>query len=135
MRGLRATVYHTEGTEVETISRLDEKYRKTFKDLHHLIMTAKSGEPILLDQIADFKFGLCPSEILRKDKNHMIQVSANIGKIPLSKVVDKLKIALKAVPFPEDYFYRVGGDYPALMRSNKQMRLMIIFVLILVYLV
>lgn len=135
MRGLRATVYHTEGTEVETISRLDEKYRKTFKDLHHLIMTNKSGDPVLLDQIADFKFGLGPSEIWRKDKNRMIQVSANIGKIPLSKVVDKLKIALKAVPFPEDYFYRVGGDYPALMRSNKQMRLMIVFVLILVYLV
>ena len=135
MRGFRATVYHTEGTEVETITRLDEKYRKTFKDLHHLIMTSKNGDPVLLDQLSDFKFGLGPSEIWRKDKNRMIQVSANIGKIPLSQVVTMVEKSLKSVPFPEDYFYRVGGDYPTLLRTNKQMRLMILLVLVLVYLV
>jgi HAE1 family hydrophobic/amphiphilic exporter-1 len=135
MRGFRATVFHTEGKEVETISRLDEKYRKTFKDLHHLVITPKSGEPVLLDQVSDFKFGLGPSEIWRKDKNRMIQVSANIGKIPLSKVVEEVKDGLKGIPFPEDYFYRVGGDYPQLQRSSREMRLMITLVLILVYLV
>ena len=65
----------------------------------------------------------------------MIQVSSNIGKMPLSKVVDKVRTVLKDVPFPEDYFYRVGGDYPTLIKSNKQLRLMLIFVLVLVYLV
>ena len=135
MRGFRATVYHTEGTEVETISRLDEKYRKTFKDLHHLIMTSKNGDSVLLDQLSDFKFGLGPSEIWRKDKNRMIQVSANIGKIPLSKIVAMVEKSLKSIPFPEDYFYRVGGDYPTLVRTNKQMRIMILLVLVLVYLV
>ncbi|MGH7198414.1 MAG: efflux RND transporter permease subunit [Candidatus Omnitrophota bacterium] len=135
MRGLRATVFHSEGKEVETISRLDEKYRKTFKDLHNLIMTSKEGDPVLLDQISDFKFGLGPSEIWRKDKSRIIQVSANIGKIPLSKVVENVKESLKEIPFPEDYFYRVGGDYPTLQKSSRQMRLMIAFVLVLVYLV
>jgi len=135
MRGFRATVFHTEGREVETISRLDEKYRKTFKDLHNLIMTTNKGHSVLLDQITDFKFGLGPSEIWRKDKNRMIQVSANIGKVPLSKVVDRIKKGMKDVPFPEDYFYRVGGDYPTLVETNKQMKIMIIAVLILVYLV
>ncbi len=135
MRGFRASVFHTEGKEVETITRLDEKYRKTFKDLHNLIMTAPNGDPIKLDQITDFKFGLGPSEIWRKDKNRMIQVSSNIGKIPLSKIVDSVKDSLKNIPFPEDYFYRVGGDYPQLVRSNKQMKMMISLVLVLVYLV
>ncbi|MBI3252412.1 MAG: efflux RND transporter permease subunit [Candidatus Omnitrophica bacterium] len=135
MRGFRATVFHTEGKEVETISRLDEKYRKTFKDLHRIILTTKDGDPVLLDQVANFKFGLGPSEIWRKDKNRMIQVSANIGKIPLSKVVNLLKDSLKSVPLPEDYFFRFGGDYPLLVKSGQQMRLMIIFVLVLVYLV
>ncbi|MBI4353082.1 MAG: efflux RND transporter permease subunit [Candidatus Omnitrophica bacterium] len=135
MRGFRATVFHTEGTEVETISRLDEKYRKTFKDLYRLHMTGEEGDFVLLDQVANFKFGLGPSEIWRKDRNRMIQVSANIGKVPLSKVVEKIKESLKSIPFPEDYFYRVGGDYPLLMRSQRQMRAMILFVLVLVYLV
>ncbi len=135
MRGLRATVYHTEGNEVETISRLDEKYRKTFKDLHKLVLANKEQDPVLLDQVADFKFGLGPSEIWRKDKYRMIQVSSNVGKVALSKVVDQAKAKLQDIPFPEDYFYRVGGDYPILIKSSAQMKVMILFDLILVYLV
>lgn len=135
MRGFRATTYHTEGREIETISRLDEKYRKTFKDLHNLIMTTKKGDSVLLDQVSSFKFGLGPSEIWRKDKNRMIQVSSNIGKVPLSIVVKKLEKSLKEIPFPEDYFFRVGGDYPTLVQTNKQMKIMILSVLVLVYLV
>ncbi|MCG3177318.1 MAG: Cobalt-zinc-cadmium resistance protein CzcA [Candidatus Omnitrophica bacterium] len=135
MRGFRATVFHTEGKEVETITRLDEKYRKTFKDLHRLILTTENGDPILLEQLSDFKFGLGPSEIWRKNRNRMIQVSANIGKVPLSKIVEDIKFAMKDIPFPEDYFYRVGGDYPNLVKTNKQMRMMIVFVLVLIYLV
>lgn len=135
MRGLRATAYHTEGKEVETISRLDEKYRKTFKDLHRLILSNGDQDQILLDQVADFKFGLGPSEIWRKDKYRMIQVSANVGKIPLSKLVDQVNLKLKDIPFPEDYFYKVGGDYPTLVKTNQQIRLMVLIDLFLVYIV
>ncbi len=135
MRGFRATVYHTEGREVETISRLDEKYRKTFKDLHNLVMTNKKGDSILLDQISAFKFGLGPSEIWRKDKNRMIQVSSNIGKTPLGKVVKEINKRFKEVPFPEDYSYKIGGDYPTLVKTSRQMKIMIVAVLVLVYLV
>ena len=136
MRGFRATVYHTEGKEVETISRLDEKYRKTFKDLHHLIMTNRTfGDPVYLKQVSDFEFGLGPDEIWRKDKSRFVQVSANIGKVPLTKVVDLVGKSLKNVPFPEDYYYEVAGDYPLLVRSNKELNAMIVIVLVLVYLV
>lgn len=135
MRGFRATTYHTEGREIETISRLDEKYRKTFKDLHHLILTSKEGENVLLSQVSDFKFGLGPSEIWRKDRNRMVQVSANIGKVPLSKVAVLVEQQLKDIPFPENYFYRIGGEYPTLVKTDKQLTLMKWAVFILVYLV
>ncbi len=135
MRGSRATVYHTEGKEIETISRLDEKYRKTFKDLHRLILSNQDQDPVYLDQVADFKFGIGPSEIWRKDKYRMIQVSANVGKVALSKIVDAAKDRLKDIPFPEDYFYRIGGDYPTLTKTNAQIRVMILADLFLVYLV
>ncbi|MBI4974335.1 MAG: efflux RND transporter permease subunit, partial [Candidatus Omnitrophica bacterium] len=46
MRGLRATLFHTESSEIETIARLDEKYRKTFKDLHKLILMNRDEDKI-----------------------------------------------------------------------------------------
>ena len=120
MRGLRATLFHTEAREIETIARLEEKYRRTFKDLHKLVLITEDGEEVIMDQISDFKYGLGPSEIWRKDRSRMIQVSGNIGDIPLSNAAIQIKKALKDIKFPENYFYRFGGNYPSMLRMQKE---------------
>ncbi len=135
MRGLRATLFHTETTEVETIARLDEKYRKTFKDLHKLILMNKDEDRIYMEQVADFKYGLGPSEIWRKNKTRMIQVSANIGRYPLSKAAEMTRSSLSDLKLPEGYYYRLGGNYPTMMATQRQFRAIIWLVIILIYLV
>ncbi|MDP3789621.1 MAG: efflux RND transporter permease subunit, partial [Candidatus Omnitrophota bacterium] len=45
-RGLRASLFHTEATEVEIVARLDKEYRKTFDDLKNLLITTPRGESI-----------------------------------------------------------------------------------------
>jgi HAE1 family hydrophobic/amphiphilic exporter-1 len=135
MRGLRATLFHSEAQEVETIARIDEKYRRTFKDLHKLILTTPDGRRIFLDQIADFEYGLGPSEIWRKDKNRMVQVSGNVGRIPLSKMAATIKEKLKDLKLPEGYFYRFGGKYERMISTNRQFKMVIWLVLALVFIV
>lgn len=135
MRGLRATLFHTESSEVETIARLDEKYRKTFKDLHKLILINQNEDKIYLEQITDFKYGLGPSEIWRKNKTRMIQVSANIGKRPLSKAAEITRKTLADLKLPEEYYYRFGGNYPTMIATQRQVGPMLILTTILIYLV
>ncbi len=135
MRGLRATLFHTESSEVETIARLDEKYRKTFKDLHKLVLTNKEDDKIFLEQVAEFKYGLGPSEVWRKNKTRMIQVSANVGKLPLSKAAEMTKGALTDLKLPEGYYFRLGGNYPTMVATQKQFRAIIWLIVILIYLV
>ena len=135
MRGLRATLFHTEASEVETIARLDEKYRKTFKDLRKLILTNKKEDNIYLEQVIDFKYGLGPSEIWRKNKTRMIQVSANIGKTALSRAAELTKRALGDLKLPEGYFYRFGGNYPTMLATQNQVWPTLILTTILIYLV
>lgn len=137
MRGMRATQFHEKetGGEVETIARLDEKYRKTFKDLHNLVIIKDDGSRVILDQVADFVYGLGPSEIWRRNRARMIQVTANIGSHPLSKGADLVKNALKDIKFPEGYFYKFGGDYPSLLKNQKEFRFLIIVILALIYMV
>jgi len=135
MRGLRATLFHTESSEVETIARLDEKYRKTFKDLHKLILMNPNEKSFYLDQVVDFKYGLGPSEIWRKNKTRMIQVSSNVGKTPLSKSAEIVRAALADIRLPEGYYYRIGGNYPTMMATQKQFRAIIWLIVILIYLV
>ena len=135
MRGLRATLFHTESSEVETIARLDEKYRKTFKDLHKLILTNKNDDSVYLEQLVDFKYGLGPSEIWRKNKTRMIQVSANVGKYALSKAATLTYKALDDLKLPEGYFWRLGGNYPTMIATQKQVWPTLILTTVLIYLV
>ncbi|MBI4335699.1 MAG: efflux RND transporter permease subunit, partial [Candidatus Omnitrophica bacterium] len=136
MRGLRATFYHTEGgREIETIARLDEKYRKTFEDVRRLIVPTKQGADVFVGQVADFKYGLGPSEIWRKDKARVIQVSANIGTLSLGRAVKEIKKAVKDIKFPENYYYQFGGNYSQLVENQKQFLPTLLLMLALVYMV
>jgi HAE1 family hydrophobic/amphiphilic exporter-1 len=135
MRGLRATLFHTSASEVETIARLDEKYRKTFKDMHKLILMNKDDDNIYLEQVVDFKYGLGPSEVWRKNKTRMIQVSANIGRIPLSKAAEATKKALADMRLPESYYWRLGGNYPTMIATQKQVWPILALTIVLIYLV
>jgi len=135
MRGLRATLFHTSSSEVETIARIDEKYRKTFKDMRKLILTNKKEDNVYLEQVTDFKYGLGPSEVWRKNKTRMIQVSANIGRTPLSKAAELTKSALADLKLPEGYYYRLGGNYPTMVATQKQVWPTLILIAVLIYLI
>lgn len=135
MRGLRAMLYHEDGREIETISRMQEKFRKTFRDLYKMIVHTRAGAPFQLEQVANFRFDLGPSEIWRKDRSRMIGVSANLNDIELSEAVELVKKNLADLEFPEDYYYRIGGDYDKLIKSQKEMKMVILMVVLLVYMV
>jgi HAE1 family hydrophobic/amphiphilic exporter-1 len=65
----------------------------------------------------------------------MIQVSANIGKIPLGKAVELLEEHFSDLKLPEGYYFEVGGDYPTLVKTQKEFVLTIVVIVVLIYLV
>ena len=135
VRGVRATLFHTKASEVETIVRMQEKDRRTIKDIHTLTVARVGDDRVGMDQLTDFEYGLGPSEIWRKNRARMIQVSANIGGIPLGKAVKLLEDQLSDLKLPEDYYYEIGGDYPMLEKTQREFMLTIVVILILIYLV
>jgi len=135
MRGLRATLYHTEAKEIEVIARLDEKHRKTLQDVKKLTMVNPEGETVYLDQVMNAVPGLGPSKIWRKNKNRMIQISANRGKFAFGKAAETIMASVKDIYFPKDYHYRMGDNYWRMMRNQKELGFALLLVLILVYLV
>ncbi len=135
VRGVRATMYHTKASEVETIVRMQEKDRRTVKDIHTLTVSKAGDDRVFLDQMVDFEYSLGPSEIWRKNRARMIQVSANIGELPLGKAVNLLDKELEDIKLPEDYFYEVGGDYPTLQKTQQEFIVTILVIVILIYLV
>jgi len=134
MRGVIATNFHQVGNEIETIVRLEEKFRKTLDDVNKLTVTAANGDQIYLSQIGTFSPGLGPSEIWRKNKSRMIQVSASVAT-DLGSAVEKVREALTVIDFPKGYYYRFGGNYDKMIESSRQLSMAVILTIILVYMV
>jgi len=135
MRGLRATYFHDKARQVETIARLDERHRRDFEDLRKLTLDTPSGTQIYLEQVADFSFALSPSEIWRKDKSRMIQVSAHRGKLTLGTAVDRIKKSLAQIKPPKDYYYEFAGDYQEMVQNEKEFKFALYVMVILVFIV
>jgi HAE1 family hydrophobic/amphiphilic exporter-1 len=135
MRGLRATLYHTEAKQVEVVTRLEEADRATLEKLRRMTFTLPSREIVTLEQIADLAPGLGPSKIWRKNKQRMIQVSANRGRYPFGEAAQKVFEAIKDTPFPKDYYWRFGSNYWRLLQNQKELTFALGLSLILIYLV
>ncbi|HIE36119.1 MAG TPA: efflux RND transporter permease subunit, partial [Candidatus Omnitrophica bacterium] len=121
--------------EIEMITRLEEKFREGREDIEKVILFSPRGERAYLSQIAEFKIDVGPSQIWRKNKRRMIQVSANRRKIALGRVAKEMEKNIKNIKFPENYSWGLGGDYEKMVRNQKELRWALLFALILVYLV
>jgi HAE1 family hydrophobic/amphiphilic exporter-1 len=124
-----------EAKETESIVRLSEKYRRTFDDLRRISFVTPDKQQIYLFQIASFKFDLGPSEVWRKNKSRMVQVSANTGGLALGTAADKVKEVLTDLKFPKDYFWQFGGNYDKMIRNQNELSFALILSLILVYMI
>ncbi|KPK42975.1 MAG: hypothetical protein AMJ78_00580 [Omnitrophica WOR_2 bacterium SM23_29] len=124
-----------EAKEIETIVRLEEEFRRTFEDLRQISLATPDGEQIYMSQIAKFDFDIGPSEIWRKNKARMVQVSANTGGIALGTAAEQVKAAISDLEFPKDYFWQFGGNYDKMIRNQKELGFAIIVASILVYMI
>ncbi len=122
IRGLRATYFYTQNLQIETVARLQEKDRKTVEDLNYLTIVGPDGTIVPLMQLSSMEYGLTPSEIYRKDKQRMIQVSANRESLALGKAAKLTMAKLRKLDFPTGYYYQVGGDFEQMLDNEREFR-------------
>lgn len=85
-------------------------------------MMTPIGGNTSIQQIARFEFALTPSEVWRKDKQRVIQVSANREKLALSTAAKKSLSALKGLEAPNGYYFQIGGDYVDMVQNEREFR-------------
>ncbi len=124
-----------ETKETETIVRLEEQFRKSFEALRRTVFIGPEGLPVYLHQVAKFKFDVGPSEIWRKNKSRMVQVSANTGGTALGTAAANVKEALKDLKLPKDTFWRIGGQYDKMLQNQRELTIAGILSLVLVFMI
>jgi hydrophobic/amphiphilic exporter-1 (mainly G- bacteria), HAE1 family len=110
LAGTNVGVYRHAGDEYDMIVRYREDQMKTPYALGTIKVTNPLGQQISLSQVASFLRTESPQEILRRDRQNVATISANMQGRPLGAITADVKGKLKTLPMPFGYEISYGGD-------------------------
>lgn len=133
--GMRASLFREAGEEYDIIVRYEEQFRSSLKDIENLSITSPAGKRIKLQEIASIGEYWSPPNIEHKRRERIVKVTAIPEGISLGELANQIKAKLKEIDVPSDIMLNVGGAYEEQMKSFRDLGLLMLLSLILVYLV
>jgi len=110
LAGTNVGVYRYAGDEYDMVVRYREDQLSTPWDLGTLKVTNPAGQQISLSQVATFVTTDSPQEVLRRDRQNVATISANIEGRALGTVTAGVQQAMKGLHLPFGYQVSYGGD-------------------------
>ena len=111
------------------------KHRKPtpddLKDIENIPLSSPFGFQLPARAVGKFRSGLTPVFIERENSKRMITVEASKTERPLSEIIKDVNQVLESYPFPEQYFYELGGDWKDKQEAFSDLGIMLIISLFL----
>ncbi|MDT8367768.1 MAG: efflux RND transporter permease subunit [Longimicrobiales bacterium] len=102
-----------------------------------LFPAAAGGAPIFLRDVATVYTRVGPGEIIRENQNRVLRLTADVitSEASVGEVSDAVKSRLAGMTFPDGYAVIVGGEANAIEENNRQLALVILIAVFLVFVV
>jgi len=124
------------GNEYYISAWLAEPYRKELTDLeNHVILTARSGEPVLLKNLASIRFNAGPVKIERKYFQRVVHITANPVNRDLGSIAKELDERFARLSLPPGFGIRLAGQIQQQRETMEGLIFATFLALILVYMV
>ena len=133
--GLIASRFREEGDEYDIIVRLSEPYRNSISDLEQISIVNPMGQKIKLAELGEVKEFWSPPNIERKRRERIVTVSVKPVGISLGELANRIKQETSKVNIPSGVLVNVGGAYEDQQESFRDLGMLLMIGLILVYLV
>lgn len=136
IEGASATKYREKGKTYDIYVRLEEASRSRIEDIENLsIVSSLTGKPVKLFNIAKIYETAGPETIERQNRERIVKVECNAYGRSSGKIVEELKQRLKNITLPEDVFVSVGGEAEEQVKAFRDLLLLLILGIALVYMV
>ncbi len=124
------------GNEYYISAWLAEPFRKELTDLeNNVILTARTGEPVLLKNLATIQFNAGPVKIERKYFQRVIHITANPVNRDLGSIGKELDERFAQLQLPPGFGVRLAGQIQQQRETTEGLLFAIALALILVYMV
>ncbi len=135
LAGADAGVYRHGGDEFDVVVRYREDQIKTPYDLATLSITNRLGQQIPLTQVARIIRSDSPQQVLRRNRQNVATITANIQGRPLGAIQADVKQRLAGVTLPLGYQITYGGDTAYMATSFRSLAWALVASILLVYMI
>ena len=123
------------GNEYYISAWLAEEHRKDLTAIENIVLTSRSGEPVLLKNVASLKLNAGPVKIDRKYFQRVIHLTANPVDRDLGAVATDLEEALEKIRLPTGFNIRLAGQIQQQRETFEGLLFASVLALVLVYMV
>jgi HAE1 family hydrophobic/amphiphilic exporter-1 len=130
--GTTAAQFRERGNEYPVVVRLREEDREAITDVGDVLIGTPSGQVVPAKNVLLLNREAGPVQIQRKNMERMTTVNAEV-EIPLSEAVSAVQGRLGQLRVPPDFSIGFGEELEEQARSFKQLQLVLILAVLLVY--
>ena len=136
MSGTVASFFREDGEEYNIRVRYAPEFRSSIEDLENIVIYNTQGQGIRVRDLGTIKESKVPPTIQRKNRDRYITVTGMMARgKALSEGVEIVNGLMASNPLPSHMSWRIGGDYEEQQKSFKDMFLLFVLIVILVYMV
>ncbi|MCM8773542.1 MAG: efflux RND transporter permease subunit, partial [Candidatus Omnitrophica bacterium] len=138
LKGIVPTKFKEKGEEYDIRVVLTKRDRENVNKLKRLLIHGIFQDKPLtvpLMEIAKISRGVGPLEIKRKEGERLINITASIYKMPLSKVIEDINKTIKGLSLPLGYRTEISGEAESMKESFNSLKFALILSIILVFMV
>jgi HAE1 family hydrophobic/amphiphilic exporter-1 len=136
IQGSTATKYREKGETYDIYVRLQESSRQKIEDIENLsIVSPITQAQVKLSNIAKIYEVSGPLDIDRLNRERVVKVECNTYKRSSGKVVEDLKNEINKIVLPSGVVVNFGGEAEEQKKAFKDLTLLLILGIILVYMV
>jgi len=130
--GTQAAMYRDAGNEYPIIVRLREQDREQVAEVGDVLLSTPSGQVLPAKNVMVIDRGTGPVSIERKNQERVQRVNAET-EVTLSEAVTAVQERLSEIRVPRDFAVGFGNEVEEQARSFRELQLVLILAIILVY--
>jgi HAE1 family hydrophobic/amphiphilic exporter-1 len=133
--GNEPTKFRDAGDDYDIFVRLSKNDRRSLKDIGNITVYATTGKPIKLKNVAIISQRYGPIQIDRKNRQRIVTVDADTFGRSMGEVMGDIREKLKSFPLPPGVEIREGSDVEEQQKSFRDLRLLFLLGIVLVFMV
>jgi HAE1 family hydrophobic/amphiphilic exporter-1 len=130
--GTQAAFFRQGGNEYPIIVRLREEDRQRVEDINDILVNTPQGQVLQAKNLLAMVNQSGPTEIQRKNQERIVRVSAE-PEVTLSDAVKAVTAKLSELRMSPDFNVGFGADVEEQARSFRQLQMVLILAILLVY--